>query len=61
MLEAVTAQMFDLMDPGILGAVMLVGVPVATIALIVIASRFPMSGRSTTADARHGASAVEQR
>ena len=61
MVEGVTAHMFESMDPGILGAVMLVGVPVAAIALIGIASQFPMTGRRTTADALHGASAVEQR
>jgi hypothetical protein len=35
------AAMFESLDPGLLGALMLVGVPVAAIVLIGLASQFP--------------------
>ena len=61
MVEAATTFMFQSMDPGILGAVALVGIPVVAITLFGIAAQFPMARRSTTADAPYGAPAVEQR
>ena len=61
MVEAATTIMFQSMDPEILGAVVLVGIPVVAITLFGIAARFPMARRSTTADAPYGAPAVEQR
>ena len=61
MVEAATTFMFQSMDPGILGAVVLVGIPVVAITHFGIAARFPMARRSTTADAPYGAPAVEQR
>ena len=60
MVETANALIFESMDPGVLGAVILVGIPVAAIALIAIASQYPMLKRSATADAPHGASAVER-
>lgn len=51
MVEAANELIFEAMGPGVLGAVILVGIPVATIALIGIASQFPMTRRSSNADA----------
>ncbi len=61
MVEAATTFMFQSMDPGILGAVVLVGIPVVAITLFAIAGQCPMARRSTTADAPQGAPAGEQR
>ena len=61
MVEAATTFMFQSMGPGILGAVVLVGIPVVAITLFGIAARFPMARRSTNADAPYGAPAFEQR
>ena len=61
MVEAATTVMFQSMDPGILGAVVLVGIPVVAITLFGIAARFLMARRSTSADAPYGAPALEQR
>ena len=61
MVEAASRFMFQARDAGILGAVVLVGLPVVAIALFGIAAQFPMARRSTTADAPYGAPAVEQR
>ena len=61
MVKAASTFMFQSMDPGILGAVVLVSIPVIAITLFGIAAQSPMARRSTTADAPYGAPALEQR
>ena len=59
MVEAATTFMFQSMDSGILGAVVLVGILVVAITLFGIAARFPMARRST-AYAPYGGPAVNR-
>jgi hypothetical protein len=55
------AAMFESLDPGLLGALMLVGVPVAAIVLIGLASQFPINPRRSTTDAPSVTPVVERR
>jgi hypothetical protein len=59
--KSMDAAMFESLDPGLLGALMLVGVPVAAIVVIGLASQFPINPRRSTTDAPSGTPVIERR